>query len=446
MKRRWLIVTLLALGLTTVVVNAQLSRDFASEFVNSPSGSALLRTYQALKSNYLTDVDDAVILQGAINGMIEALDDPFTNYLEPKAAAREVQDRSGTFEGIGAVLTPRNRVSGEGVEILTVYAGGPAATAGVQRGDIFLEVDGVDVSEATTSEVVDLVRGPGGTTVAITFLRPGEEDPVRFAIVRDTIQIIDVSSTMLTDGVGYLNLRSFGNQLLYDQMITQLDELEDQGMTALILDLRDNPGGLLSQGVQVADEFLAGGDIVFQRARGVTQRYAAATLAARDLPMVVLVNENSASASEIVAGALQENDRALVIGEPTFGKGVAQSVISLPDGGQLAYTSFEWLTPERRTIAEVGITPDVFAEDTRFPDTITIEGDGAGVGSEINLVVDGEVVGTVIAEQDGSFELVTVGPRPVISEIQGQAVIDLGADSALQVAFDTLLEQVAASN
>lgn len=446
MKRRWLITTLLALGLTTVVVNAQLSGDISSEFINSPTGRALLETFGALRSNYLTDVDDAVILQGAINGMIDALDDPFTNYLEPKQAAREFQDRSGSFEGIGAVLTPLNRLSGEGVEILTVYSGGPAATAGVQRGDIFLEVDGVDVRTASTTEVVDLVRGPGGTNVSITFLRPGQDDPVHFDIVRDTIEIIDVSSTMLPEGVGYLNLRSFGNQRLYDQMTTQLDALEAQGMTSLILDLRDNPGGLLSQGVLVADEFLAGGDIVFQRARGVTQRYASADLAALDLPLVVLVNENSASASEIVAGALQENGRALVVGEPTFGKGVAQSVIALPDGGQLAYTSFEWLTPNRRTIAEVGINPDVFADDNRFPDTITVEGDGVRGGAEISLMVDGEVVGSVTAKDDGSFELITLGPRPPISEIQGQAIVDLENDNSLRVAYDVLLEQVAAAS
>ena len=446
MKRRWLLVALLTLGLTTVVVNAQLSRDFSAEFVNSTTGRALIQTYTALKSNYLTDVDDTTILQGAISGMIEALDDPFTSYLEPNAAAREGQDRTGSFEGIGAVLTPRNRTTGQGVEILTVYSGGPAAGAGVQRGDIFQVVDGVDVSEATTTEVVDLVRGPGGTTVSITFLRPGQDELVQFDIVRDTIEIIDVSSTILPNGVGYINLRSFGNQRLYDQLITQFDDLEAQGMTSLILDLRDNPGGLLSQGVLVADEFLAGGDIVYQRARGVTQRYASADLAALDIPMVVLVNANSASASEIVAGALQENGRALVVGEPTFGKGVAQSVISLSDGGQLAYTSFEWLTPKRRTIAEVGIIPDVFAEDTRFPNTISVEGRGASAGQEISLMVQGEVVGTAIADEEGNFDIITLGPRPVISEIQGQAVLDLENDNALQVAFNVLLDQVAAAN
>ncbi len=443
MKRRWLLTILLGLGLTIVMVNAQLSRDFASEFLNNPSGRALVETYSALKQGYLNEVDDNTILQGAIDGMIAALDDPFTNYLEPTAAAREAQDRSGSFEGIGAVLTPRNRQTGEGVEILTVYSGGPAATAGIQRGDIFQVVDGVDVSQSTTLEVVDLVRGPGGTNVSIVMLRPGQEALVSFDIIRDTIQIIDVTSTMLPDSVGYINLRSFGNQRLYDQMISQLDILEDQGLTSLILDLRDNPGGLLSQGVLVADEFLSGGDILFQRARGVTTRYASADATFFDLPLVVLVNKNSASASEIVAGALQENGRALIVGEPTFGKGVAQSVISLADGGQLAYTSFEWLTPNRRSIAKVGVTPDVIATDTRFPNIISVEGQGADPGQEIGIVVDGEIVGSVMADDAGEFDFVTVGPRPAISEIQGEAVVDLASDDLLRLALDEVRQLVA---
>lgn len=208
------------------------------------------------------------------------------------------------------------------------------------RGDVFLEVEGVDVRELTTSEVADLVRGPKGTTVHLVMERPGVQDPITFEIQRSTIQIVDVSSTMLPNGVGYIALASFNNQRLHDQLVEHLDKLILEGAKSLVLDLRDNSGGLLNQAILIADEFLSKGDIVFQRSRGVTQRIASADQHAYDLPMVVLVNENSASASEIVAGALQENDRALVVGEQTFGKGVAQSVLSLSDGGQLRYVSF----------------------------------------------------------------------------------------------------------
>jgi len=443
MKRSLVALVSVAVLAATIAV-AQFGRDFGSELLNDPTGQALVQTYGALKSNYLKDVDDEVILQGAIEGMLSALDDPFSYYLQPRDAAREAQDRTGSFEGIGAVLTPVDRQTGEGVEILQVYAGGPAATAGVQRGDVFVEVDGVYVRDKTTSDVVDLVRGPRGTIVELVMERPGQAEPVVFQIQRATIDIIDVASTMLPNDVGYITINQFGSQRVYDQLVEELSELQLAGATSLVLDLRDNPGGLLTQGILVADEFLREGDIVFQRARGVTQRIASADPAATDLPMVVLVNSNSASASEIVAGALQENGRALVVGEPTYGKGVAQSVLSLADGGQLAFTSFEWLTPARETIAQQGITPDIYANDARYPNTIRVEGRGADPGQVLEIVVDGVSLGSATADEEGEFDFVTLGPRPEISSVQGEAVVDLESDPALAVAVETLLAQVAA--
>jgi carboxyl-terminal processing protease len=280
--------------------------------------------------------------------------------------------------------------------------------------------------------------------VELLMRRPGEDEPILFAIERATIEIIDVASAVLEGDVGYVTIRQFGSQRVHEQLVEELDELLAAGATSLVLDLRDNPGGLLTQGILVADEFLADGDIVFQRARGVTQRIASADPSASDLPMVVLVNKNSASASEIVAGALQENDRALVIGEETFGKGVAQSVISLADGGQLAFTAFEWLTPARETIAQNGITPDVYADDARYPNTISVEGRGADPGQTIEIVVDGEVLGSASADEGGEFDFVTTGPRPEISPVQGEAIVDLASDPALRTAVDTLLSNVEA--
>ena len=161
--------------------------------------------------------------------------------------------------------------------------------------------------------------------------------------------------------------------------------------------------------------------------------------------MVVLVNENSASASEIVAGALQENGRATVIGEQTFGKGVAQNVISLSDGGQLAYVSFEWLTPLRNSISDEGITPDIFAEDTRNPDFISLEGQGSP-GQVVEFVINGETVGEATVDEEGEFDFVTLAPDRSYSETQGEALVDLDTDTALQTAYETLLTEVAAGN
>jgi len=447
MRRRLLPVTLVAALLATaMVVQAQLSRDYTAEFLNNPAGRALIQTYGALKSGYLSDIDDEAVIRGAISGMLEALDDPYTYYREPRSASIDAQDRTGSFEGIGVALTTLNRSTGRGVEVLNVYADGPAWNAGVQRGDIFLDVDGVDVSNYTTIDIVDLVRGPRGTTVRITFQRPGESELVVFDIVRDTIELIEVATTMIDGDIGYLSLRTFGNQRVHEQIVEALARLQLDGATSLVLDLRDNGGGLLTQGILVADEFLASGDIVFQRARGVTQRLASADPSGTtDLPLVVLVNRQSASASEIVAGALQENGRALVIGEATFGKGVAQSVISLADGGQLAYMSFEWLTPERRSITAEGITPDILVRDTRLGQTVFVEGRGGFEGQTVEIVIDGEVVGSGVVDEDGTFTIVTAAARPELSAVQGRALVDVDSDAILARAVEALRSGEAAA-
>ena len=443
MKRRWYIFGLVALISGTLVVYAQLGRDYTNEFLSTSTGRALMQAYGAIKSGYLTEVDDDVLIRGAITGMVESLNDQFSTYVEPRAAARDRQDSSGSFGGIGAVLTAHDRTSGKGVEILTVYQGSPAAGAGLQRGDVFLEVEDVDVRELTASEVADLVRGPEGTPVTLLMNRPGTEQPLEFVITRGVIQIIDVTSTLLEGNVGYVALSSFNNRLLNDQMVEQIDQLVLQGATSLVLDLRDNPGGLLPQAVYVADEFMEDGPLVYQRSRGITQLYGAAQRGSYDLPLVVLVNQNSASASEIVAGALQESGRAVVIGEQTFGKGVGQTVISLSDGSQLQYVSFEWLTPDRTSISERGVTPDIIVADTRYPNTVVAEGRGLRDGQTVQLLVDGEVIGEAVAAEDGTFTLMALGDRRETSSVQGQAVVHLESDPVLQMALSVLAGETA---
>jgi carboxyl-terminal processing protease len=439
----------LALALSAILVYGQLSRDFTDEFLGSAAGQAFMQAYGAVKSGYLNDdVDDQKIIEGAINGMLTALEDPFTRYEDPESTKQSREHMSGSFEGIGATLEAINPETFEGVRVVNVYPDGPAEKAGVQAGDIFQEVDGTDVSAYTTSEVVSLVRGPKGTTVNITMLRSSGEiqETLEFSIVRDTITILDVESTMLPNNVGYLHLISFANEKLYDQLVTEIEELKAQGATSLVLDLRNNGGGLLQQGVLVADTFLNSGDIVFTRARGVTQRIASADENWVDMPMVVLVNHNSASASEIVAGALQENGRAKVIGEKTYGKGVAQNVIPLSDGGQLLLVAFEWLTPNRNSIQEEGITPDIYAEDTATPKVVAGEGFGAAQGKEVEIVIDGQVVAKGTADEDGNFIFRGTIPERENPGAPGDAIVDLTTDNALKVAHDTLLQQIAANN
>ncbi|MGL4609670.1 MAG: S41 family peptidase [Trueperaceae bacterium] len=449
MKRKWLLGALGVIALSAALVYGQLSRDFTDEFLASPAGQAFMQAYGSVKSGYLNEeVEDEKIIQGAINGMLTALEDPFTRYEDPVSTKQSREHMSGSFEGIGATLEAINRETGEGVRVVNVYRDGPAAKAGVKAGDVFQEVDGTDVSTFTTSEVVSLVRGPKGTTVSIKMLRSSGEtqEAVDFSIVRDTIVILDVESAMLPNNVGYLHLVSFANEKLYDQLLAEIEELKAQGATSLVLDMRDNGGGLLQQGVLVADTFLDQGDIVFTRARGVTQRIASADPEVVDLPMVVLVNHNSASASEIVAGALQENGRAKVVGEKTYGKGVAQNVIPLSDGGQLLLVAFEWLTPKRNSIQEEGITPDVYAEDTATPKVVSGEGFGVAQGKEVEIVIDGQVVAKGTANEDGEFTFSGAIPRRERSDIQGDALVNLENDNALKIAYDTLQQQIASSN
>ncbi len=440
MKQRTLVLLVL-LGLP-LVASAQFFNNFtdlSGDVLDTPAGRTLLQVYGALNAGYLNKVEDNTLFEGAINGMLESLEDPYTSYATPEQAAQEVENRSGSFEGIGAVLQPRNPSEGTIVEVINVYEGSPAAEAGVRVGDIFVEIDGKNVRDATTDEIVSQVRGPAGTEVRLGLRRPGRAQPVRLTVTRGSIDIVDVKSTLLPQNVGYVSISSFANERVFDQLDAALTSVREQGASALILDLRNNGGGLLDQGIRVADEFLSEGDIVFQRARGVTQRLAEADPAAFDLPMVVLVNRNSASASEIVAGALQDNGRAEVVGEKTFGKGVGQSVISLPNGGQLVYLSFEWLTPDRRSINEKGILPDIVVDDTLVSEVLALEGQGAKRGQKIEILVDGKKLGNAQIDAEGNFTFVQAFDVPQDSAVQGEALVNLEGDPALRAAFDEVL-------
>lgn len=442
MKRRGTLIVVAVLGLP-LVASAQFFNNFSDlsgDVLDTPAGRALLQVYGALNAGYLNEVEDNALLEGAITGMLESLEDPYTSYATPEQAAQEVENRSGSFEGIGAVLQPRNQTEGTIVEVINVYRGSPADRAGVQIGDIFVEIDGEDVRDATTDEIVSKVRGPAGTEVRLGLRRPGRAQPVMLNVTRGSIDIIDVEATVLPQNVGYVSISSFANERVFEQLDEALVSLQEQGVNALILDLRNNGGGLLNQGIRVADEFLKEGDIVFQRARGVTQRLAEADPASFDWPMVVLVNRNSASASEIVAGALQDNGRATVVGEKTFGKGVGQSVISLPNGGQLVYLSFEWLTPDRESINEKGITPDIVVDDTLVPEVLALEGQGAEPGQKIEILVDGKKLGNARIDAEGNFTFVQPFALPQDSDVQGEALVNLEADPALRAAFNEVLE------
>jgi carboxyl-terminal processing protease len=298
---------------------------------------------------------------GLIRGALGTLNDPHTAFLEPEPRQREKEALSGRFGGIGAYVTQAE----DGRIVLEPMPDLPAEKAGVRKGDTLLRVDDTEiVAGMTTDETIALIRGEVGAVVRLTIRHEGETQPVTVEITREEIPSPTVEWRMLDEpaGIGYVRLTLFSDRT--DKELRQgLDELKGQGMTQLVFDLRGNGGGLLGAAVDVAGEFLSGGPVLYQVEKGGKELTYEAGSGGRfaDGKLVVLVDGGTASASEIVAGALQDRGRAALIGEKTYGKGSVQQVFDLSDGSSVHITYAEWLTPNRRQITGMGLTPDVEA-------------------------------------------------------------------------------------
>ncbi len=307
------------------------------------------------------------LTDGAIRGMVSSLGDPFTQYVEPSLAKIMEQDSAGKFEGIGASLRP---AQGGGIQIVRVFRDSPAEKAGVLANDVIDSVDGRAVSGLGTNEVAALVRGKKGTTVKLMLRRGSAPRPFEIEVTRGEIVIPLVTSKMLgpAGDIAYVSLYDFSAQA-NRQLTDDLSALLAKKPRALILDLRDNPGGLLSQAVDIGDIFLKKGPFVIERDDKGVKKVTDTTDRgiAQDIPMAVLVNGGSASASEIVAGALQDYDRAKLFGELTYGKGSVQSPQTLPNGAQLRITIEHWFTPKDRAIHHTGIKPDYVVAPAATP-------------------------------------------------------------------------------
>jgi carboxyl-terminal processing protease len=338
-----------------------------------PDDLAILwEAWELIKSEYDGEIpSDTDLAYAALRGVIEELGDPYTRFSDPEAAQQIRESLQGSYEGIGALVDENE----EGFTVIVrPFAGHPADLAGVKAGDIVLAVNGESMAGKTLDEVIALIKGPEGTDVTITFRRPDLADPFDVTITRQRIEIPLIESSMLDEGIAYVHLTSFGRNA-ESQLTLALNDLLSQNPRGLILDLRDNPGGFLDQSVAVADLFLPGGVILFERSDfyDIDQTYEAdGGDLAESIPLVVLVNAGSASASEIVAGALQDNGRAILVGEVTFGKGSVQLPHDLTDGSELRVTIARWYTPENQSIDGEGVTPDIEVET---PETLGGEGD-----------------------------------------------------------------------
>jgi len=307
-------------------------------------------------------VDDVALMQGAIRGMMDALGDKQTFYMEPEVYESETSSLAGAYEGIGAYVD----TDGDYLTIVSPIAGSPAELAGLKPGDKVIAIDGEDMTGVAPEEARLKVLGPEGTKVELTISREGKSESLQFTITRAKISIKSVEGKMLENDIAYIDINTFGDATTRELRNT-LDDLMRQNPKGIVLDLRNNPGGYLNTSVEVASEFIEDGVILYEQyGDGQRDSYEArGNGQATDIPIVVLINEGSASASEIVAGALQDYERAQLVGVKSYGKGSVQNWVPLSnDQGAARVTIAKWLTPDERAIDGVGLTPDVVVEMT----------------------------------------------------------------------------------
>jgi len=322
----------------------------------------LADVFAIVERNYVEPVKANNLINGAINGMLETLD-PHSNYMAPEVYKEMQTETRGSFGGIGFEITIRDKV----LTVVAPIEDTPASRAGIQSGDMILRIDGKSTKDMTLVEAVKLMRGPQGTQVTITLMRQGFTEPKDFTLTRAIIPIRSVRFKTLEPGYGYIKVSQFIERTFSD-LENALNKLEskEKPLKGLILDLRNNPGGLLEQAVKVADLFLESGMIVYTEGRVEGQKmkfFVQKKEKVQEYPMIVLVNGGSASASEIVAGALQDQGRAVILGTQTFGKGSVQTIIPLEDGSALRLTTARYYTPNGRSIQAQGIAPDIAVAD-----------------------------------------------------------------------------------
>lgn len=308
-----------------------------------------------MKGNYFEDIDETAVIDGAINGMIDALGDPYSDYLNQKEARQLNESISSSFEGIGAEIQEKNGY----INVVSPIKNSPAERAGILPNDTIIAVDGESIQGMSSSEAVLLIRGEKGTTVTLSIKRGAAVEPVDVKIKRDVIPIETVYAEMLDDGIAHIHLTSF-SEGTYDELLVALDEMEAKGMKGLVVDVRQNPGGRLDIATKISDLFLENGKNIFQyKVKGLpAEMYPATGKRKVEVPVTVLIDDGSASASEILAAALKESANVPLIGVKTFGKGTVQSPRNLPDGSNLKLTTAKWLTPNGNWIHKEGIKPD----------------------------------------------------------------------------------------
>ena len=312
---------------------------------------------EKINKEYVDEINQSDGMDSAINGLLQSLD-PYSAYMSPEIFDEMQTETSGEFGGLGIEVGMESGV----VKVISPIDDTPASKAGIKAGDYIIKIDNVQVQGKSLSEAVDLMRGPVGSSIDLTIRRVGQKKALNFNIVREIIEIRSVRAELLKKNIGYIRLTSF-NENSSDQIKYQIKKFEkNQNVNSYILDLRNNPGGLLSQAIKVSDFFLNNGEIVSTRSRKVSENrkwFAKKGDLINGKTLIILINYGSASASEIVAGALKDHKRAIILGENSYGKGSVQSIIPLKNKGAIRLTVAKYYLPSGKSISEVGVSPDI---------------------------------------------------------------------------------------
>lgn len=323
--------------------------------------SKLIGLENHIKDNFLKDVDENKLMEGQLKGLFQALEDPYSVYMTEEEFISFAEHTQGLYGGIGVIVTPGDDNL---ITVVSPIEGTPGERAGLKTGDKIIKVNGEEFTADNMDKAVKLMKGEPKTTVSITVLRKdkdGKNDYIDIDIVREEIRLVTVKSDVIQEDIGYIKITSF-DELTYEDFKKDLNTLMNKNVSGIILDLRNNPGGLLNVCVDIADEFLGEGVIVYTETRHGERAYERSNKKHIDIPLVLLVNEGSASASEILAGAVRDHNRGILIGNKTFGKGVVQRIRELSDGSGFKLTVSEYFTPNGTNIHGIGIEPDIIID------------------------------------------------------------------------------------
>ena len=354
-----------SISLYTYFVNNPISITSKSSSSSKDIAGTLQKYKEIIDKYYLGDVDEEKLKEGAIKGYIEGLGDPYTEYISADEMEDYLSDTMGNFVGIGIYMV-KNTEKGK-IQVLAPIKGSPAEKAGIQAGDLILTVDGVDYSADEMTIASNKIKGEEGTTVTIEVLRGTETK--KYELKREKVKVNQVEGKVLSNNIGYINFTSF-DETTADDFKAKFEEINKQGIKSLIIDLRNNGGGIVDQALQIAD-YVADKDSILLYEVDKNNKETvkkAKTDPIINMPIIILINENTASASEILAGALKDLGKAKTVGTTTYGKGVIQQILKLSDGSGLKVTIEEYQTPNRNKIHKIGIAPD---EEVKLPDSVT---------------------------------------------------------------------------